>query len=273
MLCCLLPVPMNLTRCQGPALLFFFFFVLSFFPLSLGVWFKLLMISPLPMEKVTFLGWLMHSLWKGTLDVSPDFPSSLLGSIPGITTLLALGVSKLWLDLFQCQPSDSKGMWHRADRFGWTKGWRWVASWKQRAAWLGSQLEVAFWKLIQLSHQSSSPSISIFQVASVPNSDVCLHPTRMDEALLLLRGLPIEAVEKRGLSVVKEYQMIGIGENFNKREQHVWRSEEQIKINMCIRTWMYWNTALPWLVMGFCLAKPMKVENIIRSKIHLIHLT
>lgn len=55
----------------------------------------------------------------------------------------------------------------------------------------------------------------------MPNSDVCLHPTRMDEALLLLRGLPIEAVEKRGLSVVKEYQMIGIGENFNKREQHV----------------------------------------------------
>ena len=36
--------------------------VLSFFHLRLGVWLKLLMISPLTMEKLTFLGWLGHSL-------------------------------------------------------------------------------------------------------------------------------------------------------------------------------------------------------------------
>ena len=37
--------------------------------------------------------------------------------------------------------------------------------------------------------------------------------------------------------MAEEYHMIGVGvgeEHFSKREQHVQRPEEQIKINMCI---------------------------------------
>lgn len=48
--------------------------VLSSFPLSLGVWFKLLVISPLTVEKLSFLGWLVHLVWKGILDISQTFP-------------------------------------------------------------------------------------------------------------------------------------------------------------------------------------------------------
>ena len=47
--------------------------VLSFFPLRLGVWFKLLVISPLTVKKLSFLGPLVHLVWKGILDIFQTF--------------------------------------------------------------------------------------------------------------------------------------------------------------------------------------------------------
>lgn len=62
--------------------------------------------------------------------------------------------------------------------------------------------------------------------------------------------------------MAEEYHMIGVGvgeQHFSKTEQHVQRPEEQIKINMCICTWMYQNTTLPFLglMMGLHLNKPI----------------
>lgn len=67
----------------------------------------------------------------------------------------------------------------------------------------------------------------------------------MDEAPPLLRGLRFEKVEKSGTSNGQKvsHNRGGVGEqHFSKRDQHVQRPEEQIKINMCTCTCMYGNT-------------------------------
>lgn len=69
--------------------------VLISFPLQLGIWFKLLMMSLLPTEKVYFSGMVGALIVESNTGSFPNFPSSLLGSIPRITMLLIPGLSKL----------------------------------------------------------------------------------------------------------------------------------------------------------------------------------